>query len=195
MLINWVCYRGQIHVQWQHFLRLIAHNNCNNCVPTPFLYTLHSSQVMLWGLNEQSGYLVSLLKMTHWYQGKMTGTKRGRRWCGLKMLKMMMLLTIMIMMRMVRMFFELSYLAKDLRRGAGTKVGDGESAHTDKTCNFWNTNHHHHQCRHRQLCHHILIKAHQGQPFVVLGGWLLNSLVADAFQNWTIVACCCHKAA
>ena len=26
-----------------------------------------------------------------------------------------------------------SYLAKDVRRGAGTKGGDGESAHTDKT--------------------------------------------------------------
>ena len=49
------------------------------------------------------------------------------------MIMLMMMLTIMIMRRMVRMFFELSYLAKDVRRGAGTKGGDGESAHTDKT--------------------------------------------------------------
>ena len=32
---------------------------CTYCAPTPFLYTLHSSQVMLWGLKRaMSGYLV-----------------------------------------------------------------------------------------------------------------------------------------
>ena len=41
----------------------------------------------------------------------------------MKMMKM--ILTIM-----TRMFFELSYLAKDLRRGSGTKRrGDGQAAH------------------------------------------------------------------
>ena len=32
------------------FLMLLLALYCTNCAPTPFLYTLHSSQVMLWGL-------------------------------------------------------------------------------------------------------------------------------------------------
>ena len=47
------------HTASTYILMLLLALYCTFCAPTPFLYTLHSSHVMLWGLKRaMSGYLV-----------------------------------------------------------------------------------------------------------------------------------------